>query len=222
MDIKYYLFQIKKEIIRRRLIKKYRGMGCTVAGDVNGLHHLFLEGENAIPGNCFFQGNVKLGFRTTLGIHNYFGGDVTIGRYSQIGAYVAIHSTNHPIHHLATYINSRLFNGELSQLKTNSPVVIGNDVWIGHSAIILSGVTIGDGAIIGAGSVVTKDVLPYAIVAGNPAKELKKRFETTLIQELLVLKWWEKSPKEIEDLRPLFFTSFLNKGFIDYDKPSGG
>jgi acetyltransferase-like isoleucine patch superfamily enzyme len=181
-------------------------MGNTIAADIRGINYLFLEGENAISENSFFQGNIKIGFRTTLGMHNYFAGDVSIGRYTQIGAYVAIHSTNHPIHYLSTYINFRLFEGKLSQLKTSSPVLIGSDVWIGQGAIVLSGVNIGDGAIIAAGAVVTKDVAPYAIVAGNPAREIKKRFSKVVIEELLSLRWWDKSKFEIEEIKPLFFS----------------
>jgi virginiamycin A acetyltransferase len=69
-------------------------------------------------------------------------------------------------------------------------MIIGNDVWVGYKATIMSGVTIGDGAIIAAHSVVTKDVEPYAIVGGNPAKLIKKRFSEERIQQLLEMAWW--------------------------------
>lgn len=81
--------------------------------------------------------------------------------------------------------------------KSKGNVVIGNDVWIGTDAIIMSGVTIGDGAVIGARSLVTRNVSPYAIVAGNPAKEIRKRFNDTIIQELLQIRWWEWSDERI-------------------------
>ena len=70
-------------------------------------------------------------------------------------------------------------------------MIIGNDVWIGYEAMIMSGVTIGDGAIIGTRALVTKDVPPYTVVGGIPAKTIKKRFSDEIIAELLLLKWWE-------------------------------
>lgn len=76
-------------------------------------------------------------------------------------------------------------------------IIIGNDVWIGYEAIILAGVTIGDGAIIGARAVVTKDVLPYTVVAGVPAKPIKKRFDDKTISKLLDIQWWNWSDEKI-------------------------
>lgn len=177
-----------------------------VSAFCNGLQNVNFEGENIIPEFCVFAGVTKLGYRTTLGKNNYLVGDVTIGRYCQIGASVAFHSSDHPVQHLSTYINSKLFEGRLSQLKKLDPILVGNDVWVGHGAVILSGVNIGDGAIIGAGSVVTKDVPPYSIVVGNPARILKYRFENKIIQELLELKWWDLPPEKLNQLEPLFFT----------------
>jgi virginiamycin A acetyltransferase len=81
--------------------------------------------------------------------------------------------------------------------------IIGNDVWIGQNATILPGTRIGDGAIIGAESVVGSDVEPYTIVAGNPAKVIRKRFDDELIAMLLKLKWWDLPVEEIMKLVPL-------------------
>ena len=77
-------------------------------------------------------------------------------------------------------------------------IIIGNDVWIGFEAVILSGVTIGDGAIIGTRAVVTKDVPPYTIVGGVPAKPIRKRFSGDVISELLKLQWWDWSENRIK------------------------
>jgi acetyltransferase-like isoleucine patch superfamily enzyme len=74
---------------------------------------------------------------------------------------------------------------------TKGPTRIGNDVWLGHGAIVLSGVTIGDGAVVGAGAVVAADVAPYAIVVGNPARMVRMRFEPGEVARLLALRWWD-------------------------------
>ena len=77
-------------------------------------------------------------------------------------------------------------------------IIIGNDVWIGYEAVILSGITIGDGAIIGTRAVVTKDIPPYTIVGGVPAKPIRKRFDDVTIARLLELKWWDWSEERIK------------------------
>ena len=94
---------------------------------------------------------------------------------------------------------------------TKSKVIIGNDVWIGINALILSGITIGDGAIIGAQSVVTKDVEPYTIVAGNPAKVIRTRFDNETINELLKIKWWNWSIERIKENMPLLLSNNINE-----------
>ena len=86
--------------------------------------------------------------------------------------------------------------------ESKGPIRVGNDVWIGFGTTILSGVTIGDGAIIGAKSVVVKDVPPYALVCGNPAKLIRYRFTEDRIRELLTLKWWDMDLTDIQEIAP--------------------
>ena len=98
------------------------------------------------------------------------------------------------------------------------PIKIENDVWIGIQSLILDGVTIGDGAVIGARTVVTKDVPPYAIVVGSPARIIKYRFNEEVIQRLLEIKWWNLSDEEINEKIDFFRESeitieILNKYF---------
>lgn len=90
-------------------------------------------------------------------------------------------------------------------------IVIGNDVWIGYEAVIMAGVHIGDGAIIAARAVVTKDVPPYTIVGGTPAKEIRKRFDAEVIQQLLMLKWWDWSTDKIRNSLPYITEGKLNE-----------
>ena len=91
----------------------------------------------------------------------------------------------------------------LSQLPFKGDTVAGNDMWLGRESVILSGVTIGDGAIVAAYSVVARDVEPYAVVGGNPARPIKKRFSQELIDLLLRLRWWDFPPEKLADFLPV-------------------
>ena len=92
-------------------------------------------------------------------------------------------------------------------LATGGDVIIGNDVWIGQGVTILSGVTIGDGAVLATNSTVVKDVAPYEIVGGNPAKSIRKRFDDEIIALLLELRWWELPLDDIRQLIPQLCTA---------------
>ena len=188
--------------------------GVLLSGFSRGLQNVAFEGKNAVPDSCNFSGKIKIGYATTLGYNNFFHGNIVVGKYCQIGANVAIHTTNHPTAYLSTYINKNLFNGELKEHKETKKVTVGNDVWIGHNVIIVGNVTVGDGAVLAAGSVVTKDVEPYTIVAGVPAKPMRKRFSATIIQEIEALQWWDLPESELEKIKPLFFKDFTNKESI--------
>lgn len=206
----------------QRISKPTYGVGKDnlVSFWTTGVHHVQFGGGNMIPENCAFANRTILGFRTTLGTNNYFGGKVILGKYCQIGRDVAFHPTNHPITHLTTYINRQLFDGELKNLKTEKIIKVGNDVWIGHGVIILAGVEIGDGAILAAGAVVTKNVEPYTIVVGNPAKPIRKRFSDKIIEELLELKWWDLPEAQIQKIKPLFLQNLEEVQSInDFLKP---
>ena len=96
-----------------------------------------------------------------------------------------------------------------SEMPFKGNTVIGNDVWIGQNAVVLPGVQIGDGAIIGANSVVGSNVAPYTIVVGNPAKVLRRRFDDEMIELLLQFKWWDRSIEEINSLIPILTDSNL-------------
>lgn len=140
---------------------------------------------------------------STVNSYTYIGNNcliqnTTIGKFCSIANDVKIGLGNHPIDYFTT---SPLFYNSINPLKISlienkngfkeyMPITIGNDVWIGTAATLLDGVTVGHGAIIATGSVVTKNVPPYAIVAGMPAKIIKYRFEKTKIDKLLNEAWW--------------------------------
>ncbi|MDR7129249.1 chloramphenicol O-acetyltransferase type B [Algoriphagus sp. 4150] len=94
--------------------------------------------------------------------------------------------------------------------KKSADTIIGNDVWIGSEAMIMPGITIGDGAVIGSRALVTKDVEPYSIMGGNPAKVLKKRFPEDEIQKLLEIKWWEWDEKILSEAIPILCSSNIS------------
>ena len=133
---------------------------------------------------------------------------VDIGSFCSVaGGVLFLCQANHPSHTASTFpLQSRVFRREenLGYLKSKGPIVVGNDVWIGACAIIMSGVTIGDGAIVAAGSVVTKDVPPYTLVGGNPAKFIKKRFSDETIASLLEIQWWDWPMSRIKAERDAF------------------
>ena len=123
---------------------------------------------------------------------------VSIGNFCSIADGVQIHGeTHHALDRASSYPFRKILLDEEEPGKGRGRVTIGNDVWIGARAIILSNLAIGDGAVIGAGSVVTKDVEPYAIVAGNPAKLLRYRFDAETIAALLQISWWDWSDEKI-------------------------
>ena len=96
------------------------------------------------------------------------------------------------------------FEGALNGYRAAGDTVIGNDVWIGRRSIILSGITIGDGAVIAAGSVVTKDVPAYAVVGGNPARIIKNRFDDDTIAGLLEIQWWDWPMEKLKSEQKAF------------------
>lgn len=143
-----------------------------------------------------------------------------IGKFCSIacGTKFLFNCANHSLKSLSTY-TFPLFYEEWELEKSNittawdnkGDIVIGNDVWIGYEAVIMAGVHIGDGAIIAARAVVTKDVPPYMIVGGTPAKEIRKRFDAEVIQQLLMLKWWDWSTDEIRQCLPYIMEGKINE-----------
>jgi len=130
--------------------------------------------------------------------------NTTIANYTAIGRDTSIGLGQHPLNYVSTqnifYKKNNMTNRWVKSINFPSrPIKIGNDVWIGVESLIMDGVTIGDGAVIGARSVVTKNIPPYAIAVGTPAKIVKFRFEEPVIQRLLEIEWWNFTDKEIDN-----------------------
>ena len=170
--------------------------------------------------NCSIDPSSKVDSECTLsavkmGRYSYVGSgtritDTNIGSFCSIGGRCGIGGGIHPTNMVSTspvFLKGRnILNKHFANISYNpsETVNIGNDVWIGEGVCIVSGVNIGDGAVIGAHAVVTKDVEPYSIVAGVPAKFIKKRFDDDTIKKLLELKWWDLSDEELSNLGDSF------------------
>lgn len=152
------------------------------------------------------------------------GTKLRIGKYCSIaGGVTILLGGNHRPDWVTTYPFNVLWPHVAGHIQghpaTKGDVIIGNDVWIGLGASILSGVTIGDGAVIGAYAVVAKNVPPYAIVVGNPAKVVKFRFDESTIEQLLTIAWWDWSDAKIASAIPFLLSDNIND-FILFSEAS--
>ena len=200
--------------IIKKYIKNYR-IKITNNTIINTRH---ISDNVKVGKNCMVHKNVMIGSNVEIGDCTYISSNTTIDSNVKIGKYCSIarnvfiapgvHKSNYVTTHPILFnpywrrkLNIKENDKYDKQIgKEDETTYIGNDVWIALNVIIMRGVTIGDGAIIGAGSIVTKDVEPYSIVVGNPAKHIKYRFEEEHINELkkIKTKWWDLSKNELE------------------------
>ena len=157
-----------------------------------------------------FEKNVKYHF-------DFVGDKLIIGKFCMIASDVKfiMNGANHLSESISAYPFAIFGNGWENAMEGKSypnkgDLIIGNDVWIGYNATIMSGVTIGDGAIIATNATVTKDVTPYTIVGGNPAKEIRKRFDEDTIKKLLDMQWWNWDIARITKNVQLLTGAYLN------------
>tara|TARA_Y100000766_G_C18803642_1_gene554343 strand:+ start:466 stop:1083 length:618 start_codon:yes stop_codon:yes gene_type:complete len=146
---------------------------------------------------------------------------VKLGCFNSIASDVLLFlGENHNIDRVTTYLNpcvSHKHDNRLQEnwgMSDNGDIVIENDVWIGYGVKIMSGVTIGTGSVIASGSIVTKNIEPYSIVGGIPAKIITKRFSEKIIEKLLKSEWWNIPYKKLEPLEDLLYSKNI-KGFLE-------
>ena len=149
--------------------------------------------ERCTVGRCSSMGTLSAAY------------DAKIGRFCSIARECYIGGANHPLDRVTSsgcfYLKEN-YTGKCyyeNDYDWHTHTVIGNDVWLGARTMIMGGVTVSDGAVIGAGSIVTKDVGPYEIWAGNPARFIRKRFDDETIEKLLKSKWWDWSDEKLEE-----------------------
>ena len=201
--------------ILKRIVKKYKVKRKT--------ENVFFAHKSDIGKRTVFEGQNKVGYNSWvdgyIGYGTYIGDNCSInakiGRFCSIGNKVTVLTGTHPSHEFVStspvFYSLGMQNGTtfVSKQKFNEHMFfdsdkqygceIGNDVWIGFGSVVIGGITIGDGAIIAAGSVVTTNVQPYSIVGGCPAKEISRRFSNNTIAWLLENKWWNKDVSWIKE-----------------------
>lgn len=197
--LKHIYFNFNKKIKKGKRVKIGRGTRFLSA-------NIFLDDGVLIKSNCTLRGNICIGKESVLHEWCEVVGKVSIGKYCAIARNTVLQSPNHPT--FKAGLQGRLYEQKVGKKLGifYEPIEIGNDVWLGTRCIVLGGVNIGDGAIIGAGSIVTKDVEPYSIAVGNPAVHKKYRFPKNIREQLLEIKWWNWSDEKIARNRKFFDT----------------
>lgn len=191
MNIKYYYQKLWKKVSAQPLIRSS-----------------IISKKSAVWNDSIII-NSTMGDYTYISDHTniYY---TSVGKYCSIASYCAVGGPSHPLNFVST---SPVFLSGRNALKKHFATIqyepyknttIGNDVWIGANSCIKAGITIGDGAVVGMGSVVVKDVGPYEIWAGNPAHLIRKRFDDDTISFLLKTKWWDFSDEELRRFAEFF------------------
>jgi phosphonate metabolism protein (transferase hexapeptide repeat family) len=196
------------------------------------VHESVRQREARIGRRCEVLQNTRIEY-ASLGDYSYLGencdvADAEIGKFTAIANSVRIGAPNHPMgrasQHRFTYVpeyyaptasRDRDFFAD----RRGDRVIVGNDVWIGHAAILLPGVTVGDGAVIAAGAVVSRDVAPYTVVGGVPARPIRQRFSAAIAERLSRIAWWDW-PDEVIFERLADFRSEAIEQFCDRYDPA--
>lgn len=223
MGISAYIPAWIKDYLRLHMVRR-RYPQCAI-------HTPRVAGDAVLGRACTLAPQVEVGPGVRIGDYSYLNtGSIIasgcVGKFSSIGYYCQIGMPEHPITFLSTsprtYGKRNIFDIAPYWQDIVNPPSIGHDVWIGSHAVVLQGIVIGDGAVIAAGAVVTKDVPPYAIVGGVPAKVLRYRFPDAIIERLLTWRWWDLPEGELHALAPIFTQGAGWINALPDNLPSGG
>lgn len=186
------MIEFFKNILIAKKLAKYKCKLSSGVSNVKSNAQLIIESHVSISRISITAKVVNIGAHSYIRSGCEIHGDCHIGRFCSIANNVVIglSSKKHPIKWLSTSLFNQSLSDKYAALSQSKTTYIGHDCWIGRDAIIMAGVTVGDGAVIGARALVTRDVPSYAIVAGIPAKIIKYRFSQHLIQKLSDSKWW--------------------------------
>jgi acetyltransferase-like isoleucine patch superfamily enzyme len=197
------MMRIFKSFYSRRRLERH---GCKLATKVSNLGKtvtLVLEEHVKLGKIDIYGGEHSFGAYSYMRSGGELYGSTTVGRFCSIGQNVIIglEKNKHPINWLSTSFFSKNIEKYYETLCLNNKTIVGNDCWIGRDAVIMSGVNIGNGAIIGARALVTSDVPPYAIYAGIPAKLIRYRFSAEMIERVNESRWWNTSISYLNRLK---------------------
>lgn len=212
--------------LREMLAQLFRASSATLR-----YPHVFFAHNVAVSSDCRFGLHVRIYANTRLaatevGDYSYIGGctrvqNASIGKFCSIGPDVRIGLGVHPVDHVSTYPGFYSTNASgstpfttMTRITEHAPVEIGHDVWIGAGAMIMDGIRVGHGAVVAAGAIVTRDVPPFAIVAGVPARHLRDRFDREMQAFLLESAWWDRDSDFLRFHAALFQTPAAFREFL--------